>query len=257
MDRTNSDGPTELVDAKSEVARTLIEAMRAGNTPWQRPWSGRALCPVGSTGRPYQGVNRLLLSIAGADIAARLGAPPDPRWTTYAQAAANGWQVRRGERGSPIVKVVELGERTESGARATSGEAGRVGDDQSPTRRALRRYVVFNAAQVDGMPPPEPEEAPSFEPVARAEIASACLAAETGAPVVAARPAAHIERHAAYLNSWIKAIERDPNAIFAAARGAETVCAYLLGLEREIRRGDEIERWAEDYRREEARLAER
>ena len=37
------------VDVKSQVARTLIEAMEQGNTPWQKPWTAQSLRPINAT----------------------------------------------------------------------------------------------------------------------------------------------------------------------------------------------------------------
>ena len=89
------------------------------------------------------------------------------------------------------------------------------------------------------------------------EIAAACLAAETGVPIIHARPQAHIEQHASYLNSWIKAIEKDPMAIFTAAKSAESICSYLLGLERQHSQMSEHAAWVADYERAEERTLTR
>ena len=332
-------------DVKSEVARRLIDAMREGNTPWQRPWSADAMRPVGAaSGRPYQGVNRILLAISGADVARRLGAEPDARWVTYRQAEERGWQVRRGERGTPIVKLVELGDAAR-GAGAASEPGAAAGDERK--RFALRRYTVFNAAQVDGIPALEERE-PEFDPVERAEgimealktqtglkiiygghkacyvpstdqvllpnrsafksipgvqaaygfysvalhecshsslaerrldrrealskrwgdeayameeltveISAACLAAETGVPIIHARPQAHIDHHAAYLKSWLAAIASDPMAIFTAAKSAEAISGYLLGLERQHTKIGAHAEWIADYELAESRMLSR
>ena len=338
------------IDVKSEVARTLIAAMREGNTPWQKPWSAAAMLPTNcSTGNAYRGVNRLLLSIAAMDSASRGDGRVDNRFLTYRQAAANGWQVRRGERGAPIVKLVELGEgRGVDGQAASTGAATKDGAPERGPRFALRRYTVFNASQIDGVPPLAEEAEPEWDPVEKAEgimealkertgltiihggdracyvpstdqvllpnrgafksipgvqaaysfysvalhecshssgakhrlgraeafghrfgdaayaleeltveIAAACLAAETGVPIIHARPQAHIEHHAGYLKSWIRAIERDPMAIFTAAKSAESICGYLLGLERQRAQIDQRAEWVEDYERAEEKALTR
>ncbi len=59
----------------------------------------------------------------------------------------------------------------------------------------------------------------------RAELASVFLAAERGIPH-------NPEQHAAYLESWIKALRDDKNEIFRASRDAHNAANYLLGLER-------------------------
>jgi antirestriction protein ArdC len=340
----------ERIDVKSEVARTLIAAMREGNTPWQRPWDARAMSPKNATSnRPYQGVNRALLAISGASVASRCAEPADSRWVTYKQAAAEGWQVRRGERGTPIVKLVELvrdqgaGQGVQSDGPRGNATLSAEGPLKHP-RFALRRYTVFNALQIDGMPARQEEREPDFDPVERAEaimealksrtgltiihggdkacyvpstdqvllppkssfksipgvqaaygyysvalhecshstssakrmarsealskrwgdeayaleeltveIAAACLAADTGVPITHAFPQAHIAHHASYLNSWIKAIESDSMAIFTAAKNADAISTYLLGLERQRTATPLHAEWVVDYERSESR----
>jgi antirestriction protein ArdC len=58
------------------------------------------------------------------------------------------------------------------------------------------------------------------------------LASETGVPN--AQDAEHIRNHSSYTNSWIKAISNDPMAIFSAAKDADRMASYMLGLEQEF-----------------------
>lgn len=335
----------ERIDVKSQVARTLIEAMERGDTPWQKPWKAQCLNPKNpTTGNGYRGINRILLSLSGRS---------SNLWLTYQQAAANGWNVRKGEKGTMIVKVVEF-DRDDRGSRGgpESSGTGNAGGSRSASSRgngngngggrggqaeggskeqgdkdrkafALRRYFVFNAEQIDGMPQPEAEGEPvNSESVSvaekaeaviaamkertgllvihggdkafyspkldevrvpvkktfrseydyfstifhefshstlhekrlnranaigqkwgdsayaleelRAEIASAILSDATGLSARCSPESmkAHVENHSAYLRSWIKAIERDPMAVFSAAKDAEAMAEYVLEQER-------------------------
>lgn len=279
----------------------------------------------GVTDNEYRGINRVLLGLAGQ-------AWSDSRWVTFQQAAANGWMVRTGEKGQMIVKVVDLQDPTRSGRAGEQGtSSGAGGSDSngrgehapeggqrdSRNRVALKRYFVFNAQQVEGMPPmPEGTVQPEFDPIERAEnvikalkektgllvmhggnsacyvpavdevrlphkrdfhsvydyyatamhecghstlaekrldrkealgkrwgdaaysleelraeICSAILAAETGVPM--SQDADHIGRHASYLNSWVKVIGNDPMVIFSAAKDADRMASYMLGLAQE------------------------
>ena len=331
---------TPRMSAKHEVAQKIIEAMKQGNTPWQKPWSASAMKPRnGVTDNEYRGINRVLLGLAGQ-------AWSDSRWVTFQQAAANGWMVRKGEKGQMIVKVVDLqdpGRSGRAGMQGTSGGAGgndsngggenaqEGGQGDSRNRFALKRYFVFNAEQVEGMPPlPEAKGLPEFDPVERAEnvikalkektgllvvqggntacyipgtdevrlphkrafhsvydwyatamhecahstlsekrlnrkealgkrwgdeaysleelraeITSAILAAETGVPM--SQDADHIGRHASYLNSWIKVIGNDPMAIFSAAKDADRMASYMLGLAQENVAMAEHKEWVAEY----------
>jgi len=65
-----------------------------------------------------------------------------------------------------------------------------------------------------------------------AEIPSAMLSAETGVPM--SQDHARVSNHAGHLRGWIKAIENDPRAIFTAAKNADRICEYMLGLERQM-----------------------
>jgi antirestriction protein ArdC len=171
----NTEPAAQRMSVKHEVAQKIIDAMKTGDTPWQKPWRASAMKPInGVTDNAYRGINRVLLGLAGQ-------AWSDSRWVTFQQAAANGWQVRRGEKGQMIVKVVDLmsPDRTaRSGTGEVSGAAGagsegqgadasqESGQSEQPSRFALKRYFVFNAQQVDGMPPmPEATGQTEFDPV--------------------------------------------------------------------------------------------
>ena len=311
------------MDVRHEVAQKIIEAMKQGETPWQKPWAASAMKPKNAvTDNAYRGINRVLLSLAGQQWGG------DSRWVTFNQAAANGWKVRKGEKGQMIVKVVDLNEAEGK----TQTDQVKEGDQSDANRRfALKRYFVFNAAQIDGMPPlPENLTKPEFDPVdraenvikalkektgllvvhggdkacyvpdkdevrlphkksflsqysyyssamhecshctlsekrmnrrealgkrwgdeaysleeLRAEIASAIMASETGIPN--AQDAEHIRNHASYTNSWIKAISNDPMAIFSAAKDAEKMASYMLGLEQEFTAMAGHKEWVAEY----------
>ena len=76
-----------------QVAEKFIQQLEEGTAPWQRPWQpGTMQLPHNpTTGKRYNGVNLLHLATQGFS---------DPRWLTYKQASAQGWQVQRGEKGS-------------------------------------------------------------------------------------------------------------------------------------------------------------
>ncbi|MEO5670115.1 MAG: zincin-like metallopeptidase domain-containing protein [Ramlibacter sp.] len=181
-------------DLRSEVTQKLIEAMEAGNTPWQRPWSAQSLQPRnGVTHNLYRGINRLLLSLAGQEFA-------DSRWVTFAQAAANGWNVKRGAKGQMVVKLLDFGEGRGASEQAGAEKArDQTHSSQSDAgaggkRFGLKRYWVFNAEQVEGMPSlaAQPGQ-PDFDPVQRAENVMQALKEKTGLLIM------HGARNACYV----------------------------------------------------------
>lgn len=123
------------------VTAQIIAALDRGVVPWSKPWSSAGIAHANIEGRPYRGVNPLLLAAS-----AELQGFGQPYWATYKQAKKHGGQVRKGERGSLITfyKVYEK-EDKETG--------------ETSQRFLLRYFKVFNVEQIDGLEwsPPERE----------------------------------------------------------------------------------------------------
>lgn len=129
-------------DHYQELTDKIIAALEAGTAPWRRPWDcnagAGATAPVNAaTGHRYRGINLLVLGMSPLAIGSN-----DPRWCSYRQALARGWQVRKGEKATPVYfyKPIEIEDRTDSGDRET--------------RRIpiLRTFSVFHASQIEGIP---------------------------------------------------------------------------------------------------------
>lgn len=288
----------ESRDFRAELTERIIAQLEQGTAPWQKPWAGSPPPPPinPTTGKPYNGINNLWLSMQGY---------ADPRWATYKQAAAEGWQVRKGERGTSI----EFWKRTTTKPLLDEQQKPIIGDDGKPKTITvqLERPIgpiyatVFNLSQMDNAPayePPtkrwdwnpiekaeqilqssgakiihdQPDSAyysptrdeihlplpeqfsepgkyygtalhelghwtghesrlnrdlsggfgsPSYaREELRAELSSYFIAAEYGIPH-------DVDRHAAYVGSWIEALKSDKNEIFRASRDAESVVRFI------------------------------
>ena len=142
---------TERHDHYQEVTDKIIAVLERGVLPWRRQWdAGRCDVPINAvTGHVYRGINRVMLDMLG------MGFGADPRWCSYRQALARGWQVRHGETGSRIYFYRRIERKA-----AEPGD-GREGD--TDTRRGffplLRTYTVFHASQIDGIPEYAPAQA--------------------------------------------------------------------------------------------------
>lgn len=150
-----------------QVAARIIEQLEQGTAPWQKPWQpGELTLPYNaSTGNPYKGMNSIWLSMQGYS---------DPRWLTYNQAANEGAQVRRGSKGSRIMYWKFEDERQ---ARDAQGKPVRDAEGKPVKERVRLEHpraffaTVFNAEQIDGLPPLVPKPAmPEPERIARAEM---------------------------------------------------------------------------------------
>ncbi|EAU7918053.1 DUF1738 domain-containing protein [Salmonella enterica] len=285
-----------------QVAERLIEQLKAGTAPWQKPWEpgmpGSFIPLNPTTGKRYKGINAIQLMAQGH---------ADPRWMTYKQAAAAGAQVRRGEKGTPIQYWKFSEEQTKTDEQTGKPVLDANGDPVKVTVQLERPRVffatVFNAEQIDGLPPLERKEQ-TWNAVERAEHILAASGATirhgehdrafyrpstdsihlpdkgqfptadnyyatalhelghwTGHPSRLDRDLAHPfgsegyakeelraeiasmilgdelgighdpGQHAAYVGSWIKALQEDPLEIFRAAADAEKIQDFVLAFE--------------------------
>lgn len=291
-------------DYARTVADKLIEQLKEGTAPWQKPWDATGIrsMPYNPTsGNDYKGMNAVWLMAQGQ---------ADSRWMTYKQAAGVGAQVRKGEKGTQV-QYWKFEDRVPvkdaSGKPVRDGEGKPITSTVKLERPRVFTATVFNASQIDGLPPPEqrpqPNEwereqraeailagskadirhqpgdrayySPALDHVVlpdrsqfpdsadyygtalhelghwtghksrldrdlahpfgsegyareelRAEISSLMMGDQLGIPH---KP----DRHAAYVGSWIKALENDPREIFRAAADAEKITRMLHGFEQQ------------------------
>lgn len=124
------------------ITRDIADAIEAGagdfRMPWQR-WGEALASPINAASRrPYRGFNILMLWAAAEGSGYSSGC-----WATYRQWAAVGAQVRKGEKGTPV-----LFWKSDPDPRGADDE----GETGSRPRFLARLYPVFNADQVDGGP---------------------------------------------------------------------------------------------------------
>jgi antirestriction protein ArdC len=136
-----------------EVTQRIVEELEKGAAPWIKNWrtDGSADRNVIS-GKPYRGVNRLLLGMSGHS---------SPFWGTFKQWLDKGGSVRKGEKATHIVFFKPVSSMT---------EADEGGEMVEKSFCVAREYCVFNLDQVDGIEMPAPVvQAPEHERHARAE----------------------------------------------------------------------------------------
>jgi antirestriction protein ArdC len=152
-----------------EVTAKIVAQLEAGVFPWAQPWSSAAavagLPRNAVTGRPYSGINVLILW--GAVIE---GCYPSQDWLTFRQALAAGGCVRKGERG----QIVCYADRFTPDSERDSGE---TSEGEPCSIPFLKRFVVFNAAQCDGLPKRLTADPTSLPPLEQHESAEALIAA--------------------------------------------------------------------------------
>ena len=154
-------------DFRAEVTQNLVEMLEKGTAPWQKPWNPEKATlnmPFNpTTEQPYRGGNALHLLAKGMS-----NGYEDPRWMTYRQANEQGWQVRKGEKGTSIEfwQYPSRGDGTE----AKEGQGTTAENDSMRGTAPLHRiYTVFNASQIEGVPEWQAPVRPQWEVVQTGE----------------------------------------------------------------------------------------
>lgn len=139
---------------REEITERIIRALETGVPPWRAGWSSGSLAFNAETGQTYQGVNQLLLGMSGH---------ADPRWMTLKQANRKGLRIRKGEKATKIVRLVEVDRET---AEKEDHAEGMAHDQQKML--VMRQYDVFNGSQIEGLEA-LPARSHAIEPVLAAE----------------------------------------------------------------------------------------
>ena len=161
-------------DYYREFAAKLIDRIKAGTAPWQKPWEpGESALPENiQSGRSYTGGNTLYLAAAGADRG--FG---DNRWGTYRQIKAMGGHVKKGERGEHVVffaRQKQIAQRDADGKVRKGTDGKTLYRREELDRPVWRTYVVFNAEQTKGLPSRrDGDNEPAWMPQKRAEAVMA------------------------------------------------------------------------------------
>lgn len=160
-----ADERDERPDFRKDVTQKIVEMLEKGIAPWQKPWNPEKAAmemPFNpTTDKAYRGGNAVHLLAAGV---AR--GYDDPRWMTYRQAQENGWQVRKGEKGT-LIEFWQFPSPKDRDAKEASGaDANDKANGNAPLHRL---YTVFNAAQIDGVEKWQAKVRPEWEVVQNGE----------------------------------------------------------------------------------------
>jgi len=159
----------ERANIYDEVTARIIAELEGGRVPWVQPWASDEDSICGTvvamprnalTRRTYSGINVLILWFA-----AIAQGYPLQGWLTFRQALEAGGSVSKGERGTTIVYADMF---------VPGAERARAKEAEEPAKAIpfLKRFTVFNVAQVAGLPAdlvPAPISLPERELVPVAE----------------------------------------------------------------------------------------
>lgn len=112
------------------ITNRIIEKLESGTVPWHKPWMGAENEPKNLISKKeYRGINAFLTACQGYS---------SPFWVSFKQAKELGGDIKKGEKGTPVIfwnwKEIDK-------------EDGKT--DKVPF---MRYYTVFNVDQVEGIP---------------------------------------------------------------------------------------------------------
>jgi antirestriction protein ArdC len=130
-------------DIYTRITDGIIKSLEQGVKPWTQPWNARhaagPICkPLRFNGQTYSGINVLTLWATANE---RCYAAPI--WMTFRQAKELGGNVRKGEKGAPVVYADTL-LRTQTDDR--------TGEQTESVIPFMKGYTVFNIEQIEGLP---------------------------------------------------------------------------------------------------------
>lgn len=128
-------------DIRTTITNTIIESLETGGLPaWRKPWAsdpnGLGLATSLSTGKPYNGINQLLLQVLAMKRGYR------SKWFgTFNQIKQANSSVKKGEKAVQIVLWKPIfRERTND-----------KGEDVEDKFLVMRQFAVFNAEQTTAL----------------------------------------------------------------------------------------------------------
>jgi antirestriction protein ArdC len=137
VNRRKETAMQSIKDTYQRITDTIIEQLEAGTKPWIRPWRGNtrrsSIIPRRVTGAAYRGINVIMLWVAG-----QIFGYEENTWMTYRQAQDLGGQVRKGEKGSLVVKYGTFTPKDQE-------------DDEDRAIPYLKGYTVFNVEQIENL----------------------------------------------------------------------------------------------------------
>lgn len=155
------------MNANEIVTARIIEALESGTAPWRKPWRSTSSRWAENliSRKPYRGINQFLLHISEHST---------PYWLTYKQAQDLGGNVRKGEKGTPVVFVGTAKESKDSTDNT----------DKAQSYTFLKYYTVFNADQCDGLADVPAVKSVERTPHERIQAAEAVVAAYSDKPAI-------------------------------------------------------------------------
>jgi antirestriction protein ArdC len=160
---TAAAAPVTKLNVYQMITERITALLENGEVPWKKSWNSRQRAPRNLiSGKVYQGINIFLLASAHYS---------NPYFLTYKQASERGGQVKKGERGLPVI-FWNFSEKEDK----ETGEINKI--------PFLKYFTVFNVSQIDGLTDLPEVPAENMDEAENFEAAQAIVNSMPAAPVI-------------------------------------------------------------------------
>lgn len=142
-------------DFRNNVAQMFIKSLEEDQLSWRKNWKALNVLPQNAvTGTAYKGVNRFYLMFL-----CQQNEWEDPRFATFNQIKEKGWKLLKGSKGVKVEYWMpyDVEEKKIISWKEANLENKKVG-------LVPKYYTVFNARDIDGIPPMQEPERKDIKP---------------------------------------------------------------------------------------------
>lgn len=140
-------------DFREAIAKEFIASLQEETKEWHKTWRSGIYRPQNINGSNYKGINYLYLSILCAEKGWE-----DPRFATFNQIQKNGWHLQKGAKGNQVEYWFPYDKKQKKTISWEDYKNLSV-QDRLNVQIIPKYYYVFNAKDIEGIPPlPEVEK---------------------------------------------------------------------------------------------------
>lgn len=158
----NKSPKTKFQENRQQFIDDIIKNLEKGTVPWQKEWTTGSTPYNPVTNNRYKGGNSLRLTFVSLQ-----NKYTDPRWVTFKQAQDKEWTIKKGSKGVPIEIFKLYDKHTKKDFKAETIKD--LTDNQKEeylkknVKLVCKNYYVFNASQIEGIPPLKKEQEKAVE----------------------------------------------------------------------------------------------
>lgn len=142
-------------DFRNNIAQLFIQSLEQEELSWKKSWTAINLLPQNAvSGTNYKGINRFYLMFL-----CQKNKWEDPRFATFKQIQDKGWHLQRGSKG---IKVEYWMPYDQEQKKVISWKEANLSDKKIGV--IPKYYTVFNAKDIEGIPPIEMPEKKDINP---------------------------------------------------------------------------------------------